>query len=247
MGVLALAIDPLGSVSPPEFSGDQEDEAKHVDQSDRVTLFSASSDRTILRWHISFSSETSSSATPKVHATQTSEALTPHATSIYALLFSPPASGSGDLYTASADGTSLRLSHDHDFSPDTKLDHGDYVRAVAVSADERYIVTAGRSEDVRVWDSATAECVGNWVGHYEEVMGLLILPESRGSMAERIVSVGIDGTVRTWPLSEEAMENARVERDAEERGEVKQEDVIVKAEGGLTAEEEAELRELMDE
>jgi len=233
MGVLALAIDPLGGQ-------DGGDDGIEEAMGDNLILFSASSDRTILRWSINPRHPHSSLAT------LLPPPLIPHETSIYALHFSP---SSADLYTASADGTAMRLSREHDWAHDTILQHGDYVRAVAVSANEKYIVTAGRSEDVKVWDAASGEIVGVWWGHWDEIMGLVIVKESAGKGGERIVSVGIDATIRVWPLNETEMQQARLEREREEQG-IEKEDVEVagkKVEGSLTAEEEAELAELMDD
>ncbi|MCJ1395845.1 hypothetical protein MMC18_008731 [Xylographa bjoerkii] len=233
MGVLALAIDPLGELSDGENGIEEATE-------DTLILFSASSDRTILRWRINPRSPSS------CLATLLPPPLTPHETSIYALHFSP---SSADLYTASADGTAMRLSRDHDWAPDSTLQHGDYVRTVAVSANEKYIVTAGRNEDVKVWDAASGEIVGVWWGHWDEVMGLAIVRARAGKGVERIVSVGIDATVRVWPLDEQEMQQAALEREREEQGIETEEVEAVGKEvgGGLTAEEEAELAELMDD
>ncbi|MCJ1399575.1 hypothetical protein MMC11_002777 [Xylographa trunciseda] len=233
MGVLALAIDPLGEQS----DGDDGIDAA---TGGSVILFSASSDRTILRWRINLQNPHSSLAT------LLPPPLTPHETSIYALHFSPL---SADLYTASADGTAMRLSREHGWAPDTTLEHGDYVRAVAVSGNEKYIVTAGRSEDVKVWDAASGAMVGVWWGHWDEVMGLVIVRDQTGKSAERIVSVGIDATIRLWPLDESKMQQAKLEREREEQGLEKEEVEATgkEVEGGLTADEEAELAELMDD
>ena len=233
MGVLALALDPLGE------HGNGDDGIEEA-PGDTLVLFSASSDRTILRWRINPLAARSSCATVLPPP------ITPHETSIYALHFSP---SSADLYTASADGTAMRLSREHDWTPDTTLLHGDYVRAVAVSANEKYIITAGRSEDVKVWDAASGEMVGVWWGHWDEVMGLVVVRDRAGKGAERIVSVGIDATIRVWPLDEMEMQKAKVEREKEEQG-IKADEVAVagqEVEGSLTAEEEAELAELMDD
>lgn len=237
MGVLALAIDSLSGSS--EFRGvesssgtDEDSRITEEGHSEAVTLFSASSDRTILRWHIF------PSTSPI--ATQIDSPLHPHQTSIYALLFSP---SSADLYTASADGTAMRLSREHAFTPDTILHHGDYVRSVAVSMNEQYVVTAGRDEDIKVWDANSGKMVGLWWGHSDEVMGLVVV---KGKKGERIVSAGIDQTVRVWALDTGDMERARVKREEEKEGTEAEAEVKV-VEGGLTAEEEAELAELMDE
>jgi WD40 repeat protein len=231
MGVLALAVDPI---SLSDYSNNQ------VENHDNPILFSASSDSAIFRWRIC--KPDLGEASRDIGSTilsQVEPALRPHETSIYALLF--PQS-STDLYTASADGTVQRLSREHSWISDTTFQHGDYVRAVAVSRGERFVVTGGRSEDVKVWDGNTGKELMRWEGHYDEITGLIIV-ERRGE--ESVVSVGIDGTVRVWPLSLEAFETAKREREDEENGVEK--DEVVEVEGGLTAEEEAELADLMDE
>jgi len=104
-------------------------------------------------------------------------------------------------------------------------------------------VTAGRDEDVKVWDRASGKLHHVYEGHFEEVTGLLVL--GRG-----VVSVGIDATVRQWDLSSEGL--GKAVRDAEEgRDGVEKEmekEVVVKPEvGGLTEEEERELEDLMED
>ncbi|MCJ1249999.1 hypothetical protein MMC30_007225 [Trapelia coarctata] len=245
MGVLALAIDPKSY--PESWTTPASNSNSDPDNTNSITVFSTSSDSAILRWRISLPSNSPPSSTfssPKPLASLPPlSPLAPHPTSIYALVFGP---SSQDLYTASADGTSMRLSRAHTWTADTTLPHGDYVRSVSVSHNETYIVTAGRDEDVKIWSGDTGTEVGRWVGHYDEITGVVIVGEAG---RERIVSTGIDGTVRVWSLSAEEMERARREREAEEKGVEKEEVVVVvkMPKGGLTAEEEAELAELMEE
>lgn len=104
-------------------------------------------------------------------------------------------------------------------------------------------MTAGRDEDVKVWDGASGKLQHVYEGHFEEVTGLLVL--GRG-----VVSVGIDATVRQWDLSSDGL--GRAVREAEEgRGgvekemEMEREEVMKPEVGGLTEEEERELEDLM--
>jgi WD40 repeat protein len=162
-----------------------------------------------------------------------------HETSVYALQFD----SDDDLWTASADGTSKCLSRDRGWEADTTLQHGDYVRAITIDERGGWVVTAGRDEDVKVWDRASGKLHHVYEGHFEEVTGLLVL--GRG-----VVSVGIDATVRQWDLSSEGL--GKAVRDAEEgRDGVEKEmekEVVVKPEvGGLTEEEERELEDLMED
>ena len=243
-GILDLAIDPESyAITGPPGNGAAEHEPF-------ITLFTASSDRTIRR----FTLHPSSPASP-LHLTEShpENPIISHETSVNALHF--PLSSSddeSDLYTASADGTSKCLSRSRNWEPDTTLPHGDYVRAVVVSSDLGLIVTAGRSEDVKVWEAGSGELVHSYEGHYDEITGLVLVHGGRGI---EVVSVGIDGTVRRWGLGREELERARREGEEEagrrERGELAEEDGGdggERVKGGLlTEEEERELEALMEE
>ena len=111
------------------------------------------------------------------------------------------------------------------------------------------MITGGRDEGVRVWDRGTGEQWGTWEGHWDEVMGVICL--DRG----RVVSAGIDGTVRVWRLGGEEMEAIRGRvGDGREGGAWEEEQVEGEEEKedegkevGMTDDEERELAELMDE
>ena len=215
-GILDLAIDPTTYLD--------------VQQTTPITVFSASSDRSIHRWAL----------TPDLLAASEFEPENPiiqHETSVYALHFD----ADDDLWTASADGTAKCLSRSQNFNADTILSHGDYVRAVAIDEQGGWVVTAGRDEHVKVWDRASGKLYHTYEGHFEEVTGLLMLA------GQEVASVSIDMTVRVWSLRGEdlgkAMEKAEKERGGgpeEGEGDVKKTKV-----GGLTEEEERELEDLM--
>lgn len=200
-------------------------------QADSFTLFSASSDREIRRWHISLESahELSESL---------SDPIRPHETSIYALHWDSDGSG---LWTASADFTAKYLVRDRNWEADAVLQHPDFVRDVLPFEDLGLVVTACRDEEVRVWEIASGKCVCTYSGHYEEVTALVPAVGERG-----VVSVGIDGTVRQWSLDRGEMAKFVEEREQEMNGVVK-DSSEEKKKGMLTAEEEAELAELMDD
>jgi WD40 repeat protein len=232
-GVLALAVDSL--------SGMDEDgrRIKGENGEERVTIFSAGSDREIRRWTIistPSTSESGSQSTISV-ATHPDDPLLPHETSINALSFSH----SGDLYTASSDNTAAILSRAQNWALDTSLPHPDYVRSVAIDEERGYVVTACRDEEVRVWDVASGKCVITLSGHFEEVMGVVVIG-NRGK--ERVVSVGIDGTVRSWGLGEAEFAAVRREEEMEKEGVVKEE---VGKMNLMTQEEEDELAALMED
>jgi WD40 repeat protein len=193
-----------------------------------LVLFSASSDREIRRWHISLDAayEVPESLERPILA---------HDTSVYKVSFDV----SGDLWTASADKTVKHLVRDRGWEADTILQHPDFVRDVAVAERMGLIVTACRDEEVRVWDSASEKVVCTYSGHFEEVTGLVVVGQS-------VVSVSIDGTLRQWGLRREAMEAYRAEIDKEANG-AGEENVQKGGRSVLTAEEEAELAELMED
>ncbi|TVY41955.1 putative WD repeat-containing protein [Lachnellula occidentalis] len=205
-----------------------------------LVLVSSSSDPQIRRWRISLSSWSQIYDTTQAATSQNKPArdtILEHETSVYTILFSGEEEDS-DLWTASADGTAKCLSRAKGWSTEDSYTHGDYVRAVAVTSD--WVITAGRDEDVKVWDRATGKLSHVYEGHFEEVTGLVLVKKDA-----KVVSVSIDGTVRTWGLGKADLEKARIEREAKLKGEAKEEKVKVKK-GLITEEEEAELADLMD-
>ena len=204
-----------------------------------VVLVSSSSDPQIRRWRISLTSASQILDTAQAARSQGQplrDTILEHETSVYRVLFSGD-DEDADLWTASADGTAKCLSRARNWTTEETYEHGDYVRAVAVTTD--WVITAGRDEDVKVWDRATGKLWHVYDGHYEEVTGLVVLEGEK-----KVASVSIDGTIRTWGLEKVALEKARKEREERLKGVVKEDKVRPKT-GLLTAEEEAELAELM--
>jgi WD40 repeat protein len=220
-----LAIDPI----------------THSPDSEYFLLVSASSDPEVRRWHISLKPG---------DVYELSEYIVPHETSIYALRFDEPPPGEEaygpfddykcNIWTASADKTAKHLVRIRGWEADTVLQHSDFVRDVIFSPATGLVVTACRDEEVRVWDSSSGELVCTYSGHFEEVTGLALVEGGR-----KVVSVSIDGTVRVWSLERGAMAKYLEEVEREKKGESEE----TKAAGGsmLTAEEEAELAELMED
>jgi len=214
----SLAIDPVDT---------KEDEA---------VIWSSSSDPHIRRWRISLTSATQILDLEQSDANPTKTVISEHDTSVYKLNFDQD---EGDLWTASADGTAKCLSREHKWAAEETLQHGDYVRAVAVTSD--WIVTAGRNEDVKVWDRGSGKLFHIYEGHYEEVTGLVLMDEGA-----KVISVSIDGTLRTWSLRRSDLEKAIKEKEELSNG-IVQETKPVAKKSLLTEEEDAELAELMDE
>ncbi|GFP56493.1 hypothetical protein ACSS6W_006786 [Trichoderma asperelloides] len=223
LAVQHIAIDPV--LSTPEA----------------VVIASASSDPHIRRWKITIDGV--EQLAEAFHGSPEVERLTiaEHDTSVYKLVYDLE-SDEGDLWTASADGTAKCLVRSQNFVSDDVFTHGDYVRAVIPT--ENWVVTAGRDENVKVWDKSSGKLYCTLEGHYEEVTDLILLRDSRG-LPEKVCSVSIDGTIRTWPLKKSDLDEV-VKKIEESKKPVEEEE---KSEGDnmLTAEEEAELAELMDD
>jgi WD40 repeat protein len=206
----------------------------------KVVFASASSDPHIRRWKITLDSyeqlPESFSDRPDAERLTIQE----HETSIYRLFYDQ-SSEDVDLWTASADGTAKCLARSRNFVADDSFEHGDYVRGVL--ATDQWIVTAGRNEDVKVWDRSSGKLYCTLIGHYEEVTDIIMLQDSDGT-PRKICSVGIDGTIRTWPLAKSELDEVVVKIQKASEPKEEEED---KSGNVLTAEEEAELAELMDD
>ncbi|KAH8593359.1 WD40-repeat-containing domain protein [Bisporella sp. PMI_857] len=203
-----------------------------------IVLFSCSSDPYIRRWRINLESASQIvDSGDGVMETLSSTNILAHETSVYKLLFAGDGHYS-NLWTASADGTAKCLSRLQGWRVDDSYEHGDYVRALVVTED--WVVTAGRNEDVKVWDKATGKLHHVYEGHFEEITGLAVMYGEKN-----VVSVSIDGSVRTWGLDKVELEQAIMERDEKARGLI-QVQSVEPTKTLLTAEEEAELAELMD-
>jgi len=209
-GILALALDPVERQPGTDF----------------ITLISAGTDREIRRWKISIPSASEIQPSPIVA----------HETSIDAIHFD----SDGDLWTASADKTAKCLSRGRDWDEDSRFEHPDFVRDVAVDEEGGWAVTACRDEEIRVWDKADGKLHHTFSGHFEEVTALVLLSK------QRIVSVSIDATVRQWSLQAQDLATAVQEAEDERLGEVKEQEPE-KKEGLMTLEEEAELAELLED
>lgn len=226
-GILDLALDPTNT------------------SKDEIILFSADSVREIRRWRISLSAADEFSEEPiRAHETSVNKLCFESAT---ITLDDPDSDPDADLWTASSDNTAQRLVRSQGWKSDTVLPHPDFVRDIVVSQDDGCVVTACRDEEVRVWSAASSELACVYSGHYEEVTGLALVPPEKGQQYNRVVSVSIDGTVRIWSLDPAQIERAREEAEKLKESGHEVEEKQESKEGLLTAEEEAELAELMDD
>lgn len=190
-----------------------------------ITLLSAGSDREIRRWNVGLSAASEIQSSPIIV----------HETSIDAIHFD----SDGDLWSASADKTAKCLAREREWHEDSQYEHPDFVRDVAVDEDGGWVVTACRDEEVRVWDRGSGKLHHVFTGHFEEVTGLVLLS------GQRLVSVGIDATVRMWSLKPQELAKAIKEAEDEKLGLGEEKKPDNKA-STMTAEEEAELAELLE-
>lgn len=216
-GILDLAVDP--TTYPPSHSAERDGSS--------IVIFSAGSDREIRRWCISNDLSTASE-------TETDKPILQHETSVYRLRFD----ADDDLWTASADGSVKCLSRERGWQADTTLVHGDYVRAVAVDERGCWVVSAGRDEDVKIWDRASGKLHHTFKGHFEEVTGMLLTGQT-------VVTVSIDATIRQWSLRVEDLGKAVRGAKEEAMNGVEKEVKAVQKRAVMTDDEERELAELM--
>ena len=71
--------------------------------------------------------------------------------------------------------------------------HTGLVKAVDFSPDGTRLATSAWEGEIRLWDTASGECVLRLRGHAGVVKDLQFTADGR-----RIVSVGDDGTLRVW-------------------------------------------------
>ena len=214
-GILDLAVDPTTYPLSPS--------AEHDGTS--MLLLSAGSDREIRRWRISDNLATAGE-------TEATNSVLQHETSVYSIQFD----NDNDLWTASADGSVKCLSRERGWQADTTIVHGDYVRAVVVDERGGWVVSAGRDEDVKVWDRASGKLHHTFSGHFEEITGIALTGQTA-------VTVSIDATIRRWSLKAEDLGKAVSEAEEAKNG-VEEEETVVQKEM-MTDEEERELAELM--
>ncbi|KAJ4990685.1 WD repeat-containing protein [Stagonosporopsis vannaccii] len=201
------------------------DVAEYESNKEAATVFSAGSDREIRRWKISLASASELEPSPIIA----------HETSIDAVHFD----SDGDLWTASADKTAKCLSRGREWDEDSAFEHPDFVRDVAVDEEGGWVVTACRDEEIRIWEKGSGKLHHTFSGHFEEVTGLVLLT------GQKLISVSIDATIRQWGLQAQELAKAIKEAEDEQLGKNKEEPE--KKEGLMTAEEEAELAELMED
>ncbi|KAJ3276122.1 Chitin synthase, class 1 [Terramyces sp. JEL0728] len=143
-----------------------------------------------------------------------------HLTSVYGLHISEDSlwSVSGDKFAIGWDLETGGVS--------TRLEHPDYVKSIVVLPNG-LVATGCRDENIRIWDPATEKVLYVLSAHFDEVSCLKV---HKGYL----ISSSLDGTLRFWNLK--SVLNGTPEEEK---------NVDPVQESLLTAEEEAELAELM--
>jgi RNA polymerase sigma factor (sigma-70 family) len=130
----------------------------------------------------------------------------------------------GGLIVTAGDDTTVRLWDAATGRQRHRLDHGGWVRAVAVSPDGRRVASSSMDDYVRVWDAASGREIYKLAGH-GEVGGrrsLGFTPDGR-----RLLSFGDDYYLRVWDVrngkavAEHAIRPTGVnvpDEDSDERG-----------------------------
>ncbi|KAK1977098.1 WD domain-containing protein [Colletotrichum cereale] len=240
MSLQHLAVDPVLSTA------------------DEMVLVSASSDPHIRRWRVALDSysqlpvDEAAPSAGNAAAGVGEEKLTiqEHETSVYKVLFDV-AGDEVDLWTASADGTVKCLLRDKAFAADDVFEHGDFVRAIALAGD--CVVTGGINQQIKVWDRTSGALRAVVDAHFDEITDFAVLRDPAGR-ADVLCSVGIDCTLRTWPLDRKGLDGVVEEiRAAAEavpedgQAEAAKKEAGKEGDGLMTAEEEAELAALMED
>ncbi|ROT42344.1 WD domain-containing protein [Sodiomyces alkalinus F11] len=235
MSLQSLAVDPV------------------LSNADEVVLTSTSSDPFVRRWRIrQDGAELLPTEGPPSHRDQPPGAaerlaIEEHETSVYKALFDV-AGDEVDLWTASADGTAKCLSRERNFTTDDVFEHGDFVKGLVVT--DTWVATGGFSQDIKIWDRTSGKLAYILVGHFDEIADFALLRDPSGRQPDVLCSVGIDCTVRTWPLHKPALdavvEKIRAAEESAQNGEEMKKE-SGDGDGLLTAEEEAELAALMED
>lgn len=226
MSLQSLAVDPVLSTR------------------DELVVVSASSDPYLRRWRLR---ESGGELIPEEPLKEGEERSTieEHETSVYKVLFDE-GGDEVDLWTASADGTAKCLARERKFTAEDTFKHGDFVKGLAVTT--AYVLTGGFSQDIKVWDRTSGALLHTISAHFDEITDLVIVP-GQGGRRDVLCSVGIDCTIRTWPLDKQSLDAAveEIRKAAEAEGDEEDAKKKESKPGMMTAEEEAELAALMDD
>ncbi|KAF9299839.1 hypothetical protein BGZ74_008598 [Mortierella antarctica] len=218
-----------------EEDNEQGDDQENSSDQGKEYLYSAGSDGTIRKWDITRGQGRGGHC---VHVFQH------HATTVYKVLVD-----SIEIWSVSADKTAQRLDLETK-KVDTKLEHPDFVKAIALAGP--YVITGGRQESIRVWSIGTGKLVKEIKGHFDEVSSMIVIGST-------LFSGSLDGTIRRWSLKEKDL-IASLPKDVANSAASNQEPTVEsmsalgqrsqekheeRKPGMMTEEEERELAELM--
>jgi WD40 repeat protein len=74
--------------------------------------------------------------------------------------------------------------------------HTDFVQALALSPDGKFLVTGSRDKSVREWEVTSGKQIRSFQGHMQEVTTVALRPDGR-----QVASASADGAIRLWDLS----------------------------------------------
>ncbi|KAF9978917.1 hypothetical protein BGZ73_008422 [Actinomortierella ambigua] len=174
-------VNDLYYVNEIEFEDD--DDVDFDDGKKKATgseyLYSAGSDGTVRKWDI---------LKGQGQGGHCAEVWNYHATTVYKVIVQ-----GNEIWSASADMTVQRFDLETK-KVDTKIEHPDFVKTVALAGP--YILTGGREESVRVLSVATGKLIKEIKGHFDEVSSIVVI----GTTA---YTGSLDGTIRRWSLKEQ--------------------------------------------
>lgn len=79
------------------------------------------------------------------------------------------------------------------FSP--TLGHAGFVMSVAITPDEKYIVSGSQDRTIKLWDIQSGKELRSFEGHTSYVSSVAITPDGK-----HIVSGGSDNTIKLWEI-----------------------------------------------
>jgi WD40 repeat protein/archaellum biogenesis ATPase FlaH len=78
--------------------------------------------------------------------------------------------------------------------------HTALIKAIAITADNKKIISASYDKTIRIWDLRTGECLQILEGHRDEVSAVVIVPD-RVPDRDKVISTSYDKTIRIWNIA----------------------------------------------
>lgn len=104
----------------------------------------------------------------------------------------------GEILVAGSDDNSVKVwdCFDLENPPKSLLDHQNWIRTVAVSADSQFIASGSDDKTVKLWDSRTYKCLHTFSGHTDWVRSVCFDPKG-----QFLASGSDDGTIKLWNIN----------------------------------------------